>query len=86
MEVILRDHVDYVGKRGDLVKVADGYARPSAGNLALPATEANKNRIARGAEDRRRSAAPPRSPSAWSHRSSRSAAEGRRQRHPQRRR
>lgn len=49
MEVILRDHVDNVGKRGDLVKVADGYARNYLlpRNLALPATEANKNRIAR---------------------------------------
>ena len=32
MEVILRDHVDHVGKRGDVVKVADGYAR----NYLLP--------------------------------------------------
>ncbi len=49
MEVILRDHVDHVGKRGDLVKVANGYARNYLlpRNLALPATEANKNRIAR---------------------------------------
>ena len=49
MEVILRDHVDHVGKRGDLVKVADGYARNYLlpRNLALPATDANKNRIAR---------------------------------------
>ena len=49
MEVILRDHVEHVGKRGDLVKVADGYARNYLlpRNLALPATEANKNRISR---------------------------------------
>jgi large subunit ribosomal protein L9 len=49
MEVILRDHVDNVGKRGDVVKVADGYARNYLlpRNLALPATEANKNWIAR---------------------------------------
>ena len=49
MEIILRDHVEHVGKRGDVVKVADGYARnyllPQ--KLALPATEANKNWIAR---------------------------------------
>lgn len=32
MEIILRDHVDNVGKRGDVVKVADGYAR----NYLLP--------------------------------------------------
>ena len=49
MEVILRDHVDNVGKRGDVVKVADGYARNYLlpRNLALPATEANKHWIAR---------------------------------------
>jgi large subunit ribosomal protein L9 len=49
MEVILRDHVDNVGKRGDIVKVADGYARNYLlpRNLALPATEANKHWIAR---------------------------------------
>ncbi len=27
MEVILREHVDNLGKRGEVVKVADGYAR-----------------------------------------------------------
>jgi large subunit ribosomal protein L9 len=49
MEVILRDHVENVGKRGDVVKVADGYARNYLlpRNLALPATDANKNWIAR---------------------------------------
>ena len=49
MEVILRDHVDHVGNRGDVVKVADGYARNYLlpRNLALPATEANKKWIAR---------------------------------------
>jgi large subunit ribosomal protein L9 len=49
MEVILRDHVDNVGKRGDVVKVADGYARNYLlpRKLALPATEANKQWIAR---------------------------------------
>src|SRR6478735_301629 len=49
MEVILRDHVDNVGKRGDVVKVADGYARNFLlpRNLALPATDANKQRISR---------------------------------------
>ena len=49
MEVILRDHVDNLGKRGEVVKVADGYARnyllPK--KLALPATDANKQWIAR---------------------------------------
>jgi large subunit ribosomal protein L9 len=49
MEVILRDHVDNVGKRGDVVKVANGYARNYLlpRKLALPATDANKNWIAR---------------------------------------
>jgi large subunit ribosomal protein L9 len=32
MEVILREHVDNLGRRGELVKVADGYAR----NYLLP--------------------------------------------------
>ncbi|MFM8536063.1 MAG: 50S ribosomal protein L9 [Acidimicrobiia bacterium] len=49
MEVILRDHVDNLGKRGEVVRVADGYARNYLlpRNLALPATDANKERIAR---------------------------------------
>ena len=49
MEVILRDHVDNLGKRGEVVKVADGFARNYLlpRNLALPATDANKQRIAR---------------------------------------
>lgn len=32
MEVILRDHVEHLGRRGDIVKVANGYAR----NFLLP--------------------------------------------------
>ena len=32
MEVILREHVDHLGKRGEIVKVASGYAR----NFLLP--------------------------------------------------
>jgi large subunit ribosomal protein L9 len=49
MEVILRDHVDHLGKRGEVVKVADGYARNYLlpRKLALPATDANKQWIAR---------------------------------------
>lgn len=49
MEVILRDHVEHVGERGDVVKVADGYARNYLlpRKLALLATPANKNWIAR---------------------------------------
>ncbi len=47
MEVILREHVDNVGRRGDVVKVADGYARNFLlpRNLALPVTEGNRRRI-----------------------------------------
>ena len=43
MEVILRDHVEKLGRRGDVVKVADGYARNYLlpRKLALPATPAN---------------------------------------------
>lgn len=44
MEVILREDVDKLGDRGQIVKVADGYARnfllPK--RLAVPATAANK--------------------------------------------
>lgn len=49
MEVILRDHVDNLGKRGEVVKVADGYARNYLlpRKLALEATDANKHWIAR---------------------------------------
>lgn len=49
MEVILRDHVEHLGRRGEIVKVADGYARNYLlpRNLALPATEGNKKRIER---------------------------------------
>ena len=49
MEVILRDHVDNLGKRGEIVKVADGYARNYLlpRKLALPATDANKKWVER---------------------------------------
>ncbi len=49
MEVILREHVDNLGRRGDLVKVADGYARNYLlpRKLALLATEGNKKQIER---------------------------------------
>ena len=47
MEVILREHVDNLGRRGEIVKVADGYARNYLlpRKLALLATEGNKQRI-----------------------------------------
>ena len=49
MEVILREHVDNLGRRGEVVKVADGYARNYLlpRKLALVATEGNKKQIAR---------------------------------------
>src|ERR671925_285952 len=49
MEVILREHVDNLGRRGDIVKVAEGYARNYLlpRKLALAVTEANKRQIER---------------------------------------
>ena len=48
MEVILREDIDKLGGRGEVVKVAPGYARnfllPK--RLAVPATEANKKIVA----------------------------------------
>jgi len=65
MEVILREHVEHLGRRGDVVKVAAGYAR----NYLLPrgfayeATAGNRKRIEHErqrleqAEEQRRSSA-----------------------------
>ena len=49
MEVILREHVDTLGRRGDVVKVAEGYARNYLlpRKLALAVTDANKRQIER---------------------------------------
>ncbi len=49
MEVILRDHVENLGRRGEIVKVAAGYARNFLlpRKLALLATEGNKKQIER---------------------------------------
>jgi large subunit ribosomal protein L9 len=49
MEVILREHVDNLGRRGEIVKVAAGYARNYLlpRRLALPATEGNKKHVER---------------------------------------
>ena len=49
MEVILREHVDNLGKRGEVVKVAAGYARNFLlpRKLALAVTEHNKRQIER---------------------------------------
>jgi large subunit ribosomal protein L9 len=49
MEVILREHVDNLGRRGDVVKVAEGYARNYLlpRKLALAVNENNKRQIER---------------------------------------
>jgi large subunit ribosomal protein L9 len=49
MEVILREHVETLGRRGDIVKVAEGYARNYLlpRKLALPVTDNNKRQIER---------------------------------------
>ena len=49
MEVILREHVDNLGRRGEIVKVAAGYARNYLlpRKLALPATAGNKKHVER---------------------------------------
>jgi large subunit ribosomal protein L9 len=49
MEVILREHVEHLGRRGDVVKVAEGYARNYLlpRKLALAVTENNKRQIDR---------------------------------------
>jgi large subunit ribosomal protein L9 len=49
MEVILREHVENLGKRGEIVKVADGYARNYLlpRKLALPATDGNRKHVER---------------------------------------
>jgi large subunit ribosomal protein L9 len=49
MEVILREHVDNLGQRGDVVKVAAGYARNFLlpRKLALLVTAGNRKQIER---------------------------------------
>jgi large subunit ribosomal protein L9 len=49
MEVILKEHVDNLGRRGDVVKVASGYARNYLlpRKLALTVNEGNKRQIER---------------------------------------
>jgi large subunit ribosomal protein L9 len=49
MEIILREHVENLGRRGDVVKVADGYARNYLlpRKLALTVTESNRKQIER---------------------------------------
>jgi large subunit ribosomal protein L9 len=47
MEVILREHVDNLGRRGDVVKVSEGYARNYLlpRKLALPVSQGNRRQI-----------------------------------------
>ena len=49
MEIILREHIDNLGRRGDVVKVAAGYARNYLlpRKLALVVTDSNKRQIER---------------------------------------
>src|ERR1700704_1528257 len=49
MEIILREHVEHLGKRGEIVKVSDGYARNYLlpRKLALLATDGNKKHVER---------------------------------------
>ena len=49
MEVILREDVEKLGQRGDIVKVADGYGRNYLlpRGLAMAVTEANRAQVAR---------------------------------------
>jgi large subunit ribosomal protein L9 len=49
IEVILREHVENLGRRGEIVKVADGYARNYLlpRKLALRVTQENKRQIER---------------------------------------
>src|SRR5262245_51846079 len=49
IEVILKEHVEHLGSRGEIVKVADGYARNYLlpRKLALAVTPENKRQIER---------------------------------------
>ena len=49
MEVILREHIENLGRRGEIVKVAEGYARNYLlpRKLALVVNEGNKRQIER---------------------------------------
>src|ERR1019366_2415937 len=49
VEVILREYVEHLGQRGEIVKVSDGYARNYLlpRKLALSVTEESKKQIVR---------------------------------------
>ena len=53
MEVILREHIENLGRRGDVVKVAAGYARNYLlpRKLALSVTDENRRQIERERKD-----------------------------------
>ena len=48
VEVILREYVEHLGRRGEVVKVSDGYARNYLlpRKLALPVTTGNRRQVA----------------------------------------
>ena len=52
MEIILRETVDNLGRRGEIVTVANGYARNYLlpRQLALPVTDANRRQVERERE------------------------------------
>jgi large subunit ribosomal protein L9 len=49
IEIILKEHIEHLGRRGDTVKVADGYARNYLfpRKMALAVTAENKKQIER---------------------------------------
>jgi len=49
VELILRETIDHLGRRGDVVNVANGYARNYLlpRKLALPVTESNRRQVER---------------------------------------
>jgi len=49
IEIILKEHVEHLGRRGEVVKVANGYARNFLfpRQLALAVTDENKRQIER---------------------------------------
>ena len=52
MEIILRETIDNLGRRGEVVSVANGYARNYLlpHKLALPVTDANRRQVERERE------------------------------------
>ena len=48
-EILLKEDIDHLGHRGEVVKVADGYARNYLlpRKLALPVTKSNQRQVER---------------------------------------